>query len=344
MGVHEAALLKMAGLHNCELVFAHFGNGLRETPYCIMVDHNWECIVVSIRGTMSLDDCLTDLQAEPGSMEAVGIKWGFDGRGMYAHQGVLDRASWIRGDLEERGHLRHLFSDKSGQLGEKSSDCPLSMRYGSYSLRVVGHSLGGSVAVLVAYMLRPMHPSVRCVAISPMGGVLSAPHAQGCSSFVLSVALSHDIVPRLSVRAVERVRDSVLDLLARSKVNKITVMRSLVHGMDQDVNSYLYGGEEDVPETGFLAQLRRYREWVEHQRATSPVPDLLTPGRIIHLVKTNTIKGWCGSKTSEYTPVWATPEDFADIVVSRRMFVDHIITLSIPALTDTLRSLVHNAG
>lgn len=87
LGTHEAALLRVAGLHRgCEVVDAQFVSGMTETPYCVLVDHNWKCVVVSIRGTMSLDDCLCDLQADPVCMEDSGRRWGFDGTGMFAHQ------------------------------------------------------------------------------------------------------------------------------------------------------------------------------------------------------------------------------------------------------------------
>lgn len=87
LGTHEAALLRVAGLHDgCEVVDAQFESGIEATPYCVLVDHNWRCVVVSIRGTMSLDDCLCDLQADPACMEESGRKWGFDGTGMFAHQ------------------------------------------------------------------------------------------------------------------------------------------------------------------------------------------------------------------------------------------------------------------
>lgn len=87
LGTHEAALLRVAGLHReCEVIHAQFVSGITETPYCVLVDHAWRCVVVSIRGTMSLDDCLCDLQADPVRMEESGRRWGFDGSGMYAHQ------------------------------------------------------------------------------------------------------------------------------------------------------------------------------------------------------------------------------------------------------------------
>ncbi|CAN0394058.1 unnamed protein product, partial [Hapterophycus canaliculatus] len=90
LGIHEAALLRVAGLHpKCEVVHAQFVSGIAETPYCVLVDHAWRCVVVAIRGTMSLDDCLCDLQADPVRMEESGRRWGFDGSGMYAHQVCL---------------------------------------------------------------------------------------------------------------------------------------------------------------------------------------------------------------------------------------------------------------
>ncbi|CAN0410611.1 unnamed protein product, partial [Scytosiphon promiscuus] len=40
LGTHEAALLRVAGLHQgCEVVHAQFSSGITETPYCVMVDH-----------------------------------------------------------------------------------------------------------------------------------------------------------------------------------------------------------------------------------------------------------------------------------------------------------------
>lgn len=91
LGIHEAGLLRVAGLHRgCEVVDAQFASGVKMTPYCVLVDHEWRCVVISIRGTMSLEDCLCDLHAEPVHMEESGRKWGFDGRGMYAHQVCLN--------------------------------------------------------------------------------------------------------------------------------------------------------------------------------------------------------------------------------------------------------------
>lgn len=40
-------------------------------------------------------------------------------------------------------------------------------------LRAVGHSLGGGVAALLALLLKPAYPTVRALAVSPPGGLVS---------------------------------------------------------------------------------------------------------------------------------------------------------------------------
>ena len=120
LGTHEAALLRVAGLHRgCEVVDAQFVSGMTETPYCVLVDHNWKCVVVSIRGTMSLDDCLCDLQADPACMEESGRRWGFDGTGMYAHQVRVCGEGWYgcprvkEAELRETLQIKDTFSSTS---------------------------------------------------------------------------------------------------------------------------------------------------------------------------------------------------------------------------------------
>ncbi|CAN0179485.1 unnamed protein product, partial [Hapterophycus canaliculatus] len=94
-GAHETALRSELP-HGSELVLAHFNNCLDETPYCVAVDHTWQTIVITIRGSHSFEDFVVDAMAEPRSLESVGEEWGFDGRGMHAHEGILRRAEWIR--------------------------------------------------------------------------------------------------------------------------------------------------------------------------------------------------------------------------------------------------------
>ncbi len=43
--------------------------------------------------------------------------------------------------------------------------------------------------------------------------------------FCLSVVIYNDMVPRMSVRSIEKLRDEVLELIGRARCNKLTVMK-----------------------------------------------------------------------------------------------------------------------
>jgi len=57
-------------------------------------------VVIAVRGSLSLEDCITDVIADPVEMATAGERWGFDGRGKYAHGGFLASALYIREELE----------------------------------------------------------------------------------------------------------------------------------------------------------------------------------------------------------------------------------------------------
>jgi hypothetical protein len=66
----------------------------------IVVDRAWRTVVIAIRGTLSLEDMITDVTISPQCLEALGQKFGFDGAGEYCHNGILAGARWIYDDLE----------------------------------------------------------------------------------------------------------------------------------------------------------------------------------------------------------------------------------------------------
>jgi len=100
--VTELRLLSACDLHpdTTEIVYAQFLQGLAKTPYGIFIDHAWKSVVLSIHGTMSLDDVVADLTITPTSMEEWGARCGFDGLDCFAHTGILKCAEWIYNDLE----------------------------------------------------------------------------------------------------------------------------------------------------------------------------------------------------------------------------------------------------
>jgi len=93
-------------------------------------------------------------------------------------------------------YCRHKILDKL-LLGENSE-------YSDYTLRIVGHSLGAGIGVILSLMLRNTFPRLRCICYSPPGGLLTWELATACSDFVNSFVLDSDIVPRLSLNNMER--------------------------------------------------------------------------------------------------------------------------------------------
>lgn len=127
--IHEATMLAHAGLEKADVAYANFEAGFYETPYCIIIDRKWKSIVLSIRGSLTLEDCVVDVLLDPCPLDALGEKYGFAGAGQHCHGGVLECTNWLHEDLLRHRVLHSLL------LGDNA-------KYPDYTLRVVGHSLG----------------------------------------------------------------------------------------------------------------------------------------------------------------------------------------------------------
>jgi len=127
--IHEATMLAHAGLEKADVAYANFEAGFYETPYCIIIDRKWKSIVLSIRGSLTLEDCVVDVLLDPCPLDALGEKYGFAGVGQHCHGGVLECTNWLHEDLLRHRVLHSLL------LGDDA-------RYPDYTLRIVGHSLG----------------------------------------------------------------------------------------------------------------------------------------------------------------------------------------------------------
>ena len=89
-------------LREQDIVYATFKHSIQMTPYFIAVDHEWKSVVLSIRGTMSLESLLADITLTPESLEEVGKECGFDGAGHHCHRGMLHILS-VSCDFDDAG-------------------------------------------------------------------------------------------------------------------------------------------------------------------------------------------------------------------------------------------------
>ena len=90
----------ICGIDPEDIVITRFRQGIVATPYAIVIDKEWKSIVVTIRGTLTLEDILGDFQLEGKELVEVGERCSFDGREKYCHSGILACAEWIYSDLQ----------------------------------------------------------------------------------------------------------------------------------------------------------------------------------------------------------------------------------------------------
>jgi hypothetical protein len=174
--------------------------------------------------------------------------------------------------------------------------------------------------------------------------------ATNCKDWCTSCVLDTDLVPRLTVESIERLRDEILELIGRIKVPKSVVAQRFTENTfracteqetkdmveDIDLTDILCDVNE-VPDSEYQQQLRRFKEIQEErrqQRGTIRSIKLYPPGRILHLVKTGEkrsctaglakILTCCTTNIgSMYIPVWIDNHDLNEIVVGPRMATDH---------------------
>ena len=106
---NHAGLIHFTKDIQSEVVYASYENDTVAKPFAIFLNHDQRSVVVTIRGSMSLEDCITDAIADPVELKEAGERWGFNGVGRYAHGGFLSAALNIREEIESSQVLQRTF-------------------------------------------------------------------------------------------------------------------------------------------------------------------------------------------------------------------------------------------
>lgn len=318
----HAGIASIIKKNNAEIVYAAFENDSTAKPYAIFLDHDKESIVIAIRGTLSLEDCITDVLADPVELVEAGERWGFDGRNRWTHMGFLKAAARIRNDLENSKILQYLLGQTDTASAVSMND-PLKqdINYSHYQLVLCGHSLGAATACVLSLLLHSQYPRLKCFAYGTPASVFDARTAVDCSSFVTTVVLGSDMVSRLNIHSLSTLREEVLDSIGRCKVNKMVIMQAIFR--DFDVRSFMYEKGEE-PASEFKNNVIRFTDQVNKRMADSvQLVKLQLPGRIIHLEKSSAENCCLCLNYYNYTAVETTNREFSEILISPTMGIEH---------------------
>ncbi|XP_065343511.1 diacylglycerol lipase-alpha isoform X2 [Cloeon dipterum] len=315
-----AALREQVERGEVEVVYATYHVDVGQTPFFLAVDYTRRKVVLSIRGTLSMKDVITDLNAEgePLPLHPPKEDW-------LGHKGMVQAAAYIRDKIHEDGILARAFSRDPARGTHE------------FGLVLVGHSLGAGTAAILAILLRPEHPDLRCYAYSPPGGLLSMPAVQYSQEFTISIVVGKDVVPRIGLHQMESLRADLINAIKRSKDPK---WKTIAGGMvcccspqqaeaeDKVSNSGAEGGSEAVVVSE--AERDAAREVITHPTDNSIAltvhQPLYPPGKILHVVRHHPTKGEQVLRKNEpvYQALWVDNMDFDEVLISPVMIQDHM--------------------
>uniref|UniRef100_A0A8D0H6K1 Diacylglycerol lipase-alpha n=1 Tax=Sphenodon punctatus TaxID=8508 RepID=A0A8D0H6K1_SPHPU len=296
-----------------DIVYTSCHDAVYETPFYVAVDHEKKKVVISIRGTLSPKDALTDLTGDAERLPVEG------------HHGTWLGHKYIKKKLEQEMVLSQAFGRDLGR-GTKH-----------YGLIVVGHSLGAGTAAILSFLLRPQYPSLKCYAYSPPGGLLSEDAMEYSKEFVTAVVLGKDLVPRIGLSQLEGFRRQLLDVLQRSTKPKWRII----------VGATKCIPKSELPEETEGNSVASNRLWTHPSDLTialSASTPLYPPGRIIHVVHNHPAEQCCCCDQDEptYFAIWGDNKAFNEVIISPAMLHEHLPYVVMEGLNKVLEN--YNKG
>lgn len=167
--------------------------GILKPAFTVLVDHKTKSFLLLIRGTHSIKDTLT---AATGAVvpfhHTVVHEGGVSNLVLgYAHGGMVAAARWI---------------------AKLATPCLIKelKTYHDYKVKIVGHSLGGSTAALLTYVMREQKElsTASCVTFAP-AACMTWDLAESGNEFITTIINGADLVPTFSAASVDDLRTEV---------------------------------------------------------------------------------------------------------------------------------------
>lgn len=243
-------------------------------------------ILLSIRGTASIEDVITDVLCES-------VEYSDKGR---AHSGILKSGQYV---VEEFQSVLEKFI----------KDCNIK---GKIEILVVGHSLGGGAACIVGMELQGIkHLNVRVVGFGTPGCISKELGEQ--ADYITTVVCDSDAIPRTSG---ENVVNAILNIMEHDWIDKAKLDAELVLKDIQKDHSWFVS---DSIRDNTLERINKLldeqaRSKVKQKTTKRMEPILFPPGECIHLWRDGS--GISGN---------VVPGSFFDeLDISRTMVDDHL--------------------
>ncbi|KAK9453900.1 hypothetical protein V1511DRAFT_48164 [Dipodascopsis uninucleata] len=231
----------------------------------VAVDHASKIVVLTIRGTLGLEDVLTDLTCEYQDFEWLGKIY-------KAHRGMLRSAMLLK-----RKSSRVLMTIKVA-LEELGPD---------YGLVICGHSLGGSVAALLSILLSEPGPGgeyytssssnlppgrkIHSYAFGPPA-TMSSDLRKLTMGLTTSVVYGLDIVPCLSLGALRDLQNVALAFKSEKR-GLVDQIRRRVLSKLASPNGVLFDAQDDEY---LWSELEKLRACMNNEK-------LVPPGELYHV-------------------------------------------------------------
>eukprot|EP00439_Symbiodinium_sp_Y106_P041174 s1589_g5.t1 len=174
------AFVRMSGISDDDVLLAETVARPFKPVWWICHDRATSAIMVAVRGTFSMSDVLSDVLATQVLYKEHVI-----------HEGVLASARWVYSKVAPV--LRREMASEGGKI------------------LITGHSLGGAVAALLAWLLREDAGLPARAFVFGVPQVTDEALARKMAKFVTGIIHARDIIPMLSQKSVEDLRHQVAE-------------------------------------------------------------------------------------------------------------------------------------
>ncbi|KAG5678518.1 hypothetical protein PVAND_008185 [Polypedilum vanderplanki] len=314
---NEAGARITSRVESNDIIYASFKNQVFEIPFIILADHSTKSIVVSIRGSWSISDIFTDLAAQAEEFTAAGFP-----DNTFVHYGVTKCCNQI---------IKTLTADN---LLDKVLE-----QYPNYELVLTGHSLGAALAILVGAKLRSKYRDLKVYGYGTPSGVITREAAKYTEQFAFSVIIGDDCFARISVEAVEYLKNSILESLQSCRLPKYRVILNgfayaLLGIPSRDLEKTWYDINEishshsatssTLLNPQIIATISNEASLLYNNATGKFRPKLFNCGKILHIMRKKKSEiDKKSTQTSIFEMRWAQPEDFTELKIMPRMMLDH---------------------